>query len=334
MSRFRSPWVSILLLLFLLTTVTLISVNSGALALSFHTLWNSSFDDMEWQIWLDIRLPRVLLAILVGGALAISGAIMQGLFRNSLADPGLLGISSGAALMVAIVIILPFSFSPAFAFYSHIVAAFVGGLIVAMIIFSLHQLSDGNLARLLLAGIAINALCMSFIGVLSYISTDQQLRQFSLWMMGSLSQIDWKTLSIATLVIIPVSILACWQSHKLNLLQLGDEEAHYLGLNVRRTKFILLLLSAILIGCAVALSGVIGFIGLVVPHLIRMRIGSNHVWLLPATILGGATLLLAADTLSRTLVSPAEIPVGLITGLIGGPYFLWLILRQPAGRMS
>lgn len=122
MSRFRSPWMSILVLLFLLTIVTLISVNSGALALSFHTLWNSSFDDMEWQVWLDIRLPRVLLAILVGGALAISGAIMQGLFRNSLADPGLLGISSGAALMVAIVIILPFSFSPVFAFYSHIVA--------------------------------------------------------------------------------------------------------------------------------------------------------------------------------------------------------------------
>ncbi|MEX9625291.1 FecCD family ABC transporter permease, partial [Proteus mirabilis] len=132
----------------------------------------------------------------------------------------------------------------------------------------------------------------------------------------------------------PISALACWQGHKLNLLQLGDEEAHYLGLNVRKTKFILLLLSAILIGCAVALSGVIGFVGLVVPHLIRMRLGSNHIWLLPATLLGGAILLLAADTLSRTLVSPAEIPVGLITGLLGGPYFLWLILRQPAGRMS
>ncbi|HDU8437754.1 TPA: iron ABC transporter permease [Proteus mirabilis] len=325
---------SIAILLILFTIITLISVNSGPLALSFSTLWDRSFDDIEWQIWLDIRLPRVLLAILVGGALAISGTIMQGLFRNSLADPGLLGISSGAALMVAIVIILPSSFLSVFSFYSHIIAAFIGGLIVAMIIFSLHQLSDGNLARLLLAGIAINALCMSFIGVLSYISTDQQLRQFSLWMMGSLSKIDWNTLAIATLVIIPISALACWQGHKLNLLQLGDEEAHYLGLNVRKTKFILLLLSAILIGCAVALSGVIGFVGLVVPHLIRMRLGSNHIWLLPATLLGGAILLLAADTLSRTLVSPAEIPVGLITGLLGGPYFLWLILRQPAGRMS
>ena len=334
MSRFRSPWMSIAILLILFTIITLISVNSGPLALSFSTLWDRSFDDIEWQIWLDIRLPRVLLAILVGGALAISGTIMQGLFRNSLADPGLLGISSGAALMVAIVIILPFSFLSVFSFYSHIIAAFIGGLIVAMIIFSLHQLSDGNLARLLLAGIAINALCMSFIGVLSYISTDQQLRQFSLWMMGSLSKIDWNTLAIATLVIIPISALACWQGHKLNLLQLGDEEAHYLGLNVRKTKFILLLLSAILIGCAVALSGVIGFVGLVVPHLIRMRLGSNHIWLLPATLLGGAILLLAADTLSRTLVSPAEIPVGLITGLLGGPYFLWIILRQPAGRMS
>ncbi|MDE9435008.1 iron ABC transporter permease [Xenorhabdus bovienii] len=333
MSRSRSPSFGLMALGLLLFLLAISSANMGALPLSFKTLWESSLDDPQWQIWLNIRLPRILLAILVGGALAVSGAVMQGLFRNPLADPGLLGISSGAALTVAMVIVLPFTLSASIALYGHIIAAFVGSLLVSFLIFSLNKYNHGNLSKLLLAGIAINALCMSFIGVLSYVSNDQQLRQFSIWMMGSLSQIEWPTLIIAASLIIPVCILAFSQSRKLNLLQLGDEEAHYLGINVQRTKYQLLLLSALLIGCAVALSGVIGFIGLVIPHLVRLRFGGDHTWLLPISVLGGACLLLSADTLARTLVSPAEIPVGLITGLIGAPYFLWLILKPSGGRL-
>ncbi|MGJ0623176.1 FecCD family ABC transporter permease [Xenorhabdus bovienii] len=333
MSRSRSPSFGLMALGLLLFLLAISSANMGALPLSFKTLWESSLDDPQWQIWLNIRLPRILLAILVGGALSVSGAVMQGLFRNPLADPGLLGISSGAALTVAMVIVLPFTLPASIAFYGHIIAAFVGSLLVSFLIFSLNKYNHGNLSKLLLAGIAINALCMSFIGVLSYVSNDQQLRQFSIWMMGSLSQIEWPTLIIATSLIIPVCILAFSQSRKLNLLQLGDEEAHYLGINVQRTKYQLLLLSALLIGCAVALSGVIGFIGLVIPHLVRLRFGGDHTWLLPISVLGGACLLLSADTLARTLVSPAEIPVGLITGLIGAPYFLWLILKPSGGRL-
>ncbi|MGJ0638099.1 FecCD family ABC transporter permease [Xenorhabdus bovienii] len=333
MSRSRSPSFGLMALGLLLFLLAISSANMGALPLSFKTLWESSLDDPQWQIWLNIRLPRILLAILVGGALAVSGAVMQGLFRNPLADPGLLGISSGAALTVAMVIVLPFTLPASIALYGHIIAAFVGSLLVSFLIFSLNKYNHGNLSKLLLAGIAINALCMSFIGVLSYVSNDQQLRQFSIWMMGSLSQIEWPTLIIATSLIIPVCILAFSQSRKLNLLQLGDEEAHYLGINVQRTKYQLLLLSALLIGCAVALSGVIGFIGLVIPHLVRLRFGGDHTWLLPISVLGGACLLLSADTLARTLVSPAEIPVGLITGLIGAPYFLWLILKPSGGRL-
>ncbi|MCP9268792.1 iron ABC transporter permease [Xenorhabdus sp. XENO-1] len=332
MSRSRSPSFGLMALGLLLFLLAISSANMGALPLSFKTLWESSLDDPQWQIWLNIRLPRILLAILVGGALAVSGAVMQGLFRNPLADPGLLGISSGAALTVAMVIVLPFTLPASIALYGHIIAAFVGSLLVSFLIFSLNKYNHGNLSKLLLAGIAINALCMSFIGVLSYVSNDQQLRQFSIWMMGSLSQIEWPTLIIAASLIIPVCILAFSQSRKLNLLQLGDEEAHYLGINVQRTKYQLLLLSALLIGCAVALSGVIGFIGLVIPHLVRLRFGGDHTWLLPISVLGGACLLLSADTLARTLVSPAEIPVGLITGLIGAPYFLWLILKPSGGR--
>ncbi|KLU15234.1 MULTISPECIES: FecCD family ABC transporter permease [Xenorhabdus] len=332
MSHSRSPSLGVIVLSLLLFLLAISSANMGALPLSFKTLWESSLDDPQWQIWLNIRLPRILLAILVGGALAISGAVMQGLFRNPLADPGLLGISSGAALTVAMFIVLPFALPASIALYGHIIAAFIGSLLVSSLIFILNKYNHGNLSKLLLAGIAINALCSSFIGVLSYISNDQQLRQFSIWMMGSLSQIEWPTLAIATSLIIPVCMLTISQSRKLNLLQLGDEEAHYLGINVQRTKYQLLLLSALLVGCAVALTGVIGFIGLVIPHLARQRFGGDHIWLLPISALGGAYLLLKADTLARTLVSPAEMPVGLITGLIGAPYFLWLILKPSKDR--
>lgn len=333
MSRFKHPLFKILMLLVLLGAVTVAASTAGAINLPLKALWFAPSTDPDWQVWLTIRLPRVLLAILVGLALAVSGAMMQGLFRNPLADPSLLGISSGAALCVAAFIILPFSLPTLMLNYGHLGAAFVGSLAVSLIIFSLNRMSNGNLARLLLAGIAINALCMSLIGVLSYMSNDQQLRTFSLWMMGSLGNVNWTSLAIAASVIIPTSLLCLWQGNTLNILQLGDEDAHYLGINVERSKFILLFLSALLIGCAVAMSGVIGFIGLVVPHLIRMTLGPDHRWLIPGSAIVGACLLLAADTLARTLAVPAEIPVGLLTGLIGGPYFLWLILRQPAGRI-
>ncbi|OAT47992.1 FecCD family ABC transporter permease [Providencia heimbachae] len=333
MMRFKHPLIVIFILFLVLCVITLIASNAGAMHLSINTLWQASATDPDWQIWLNIRLPRILLAILVGLALAVSGAIMQGLFRNPLADPSLLGISSGAALCVAAFIVFSLSLPSVLQNYGHIGAAFVGSLVVSLIIFSLNRTSNGNLARLLLAGIAINALCMSFIGVLSYVSNDQQLRTFSLWMMGTLGNVDWTSLTIAASVILPVCFICLWQGNKLNILQLGDEDAHYLGLNVERTKFILLFLSAMLVGCAVAMSGVIGFVGLVVPHLIRMTLGPDHRWLIPGSAIVGATLLLVADTLARIVVAPAEIPVGLLTGLIGGPYFLWLILRQPAGRI-
>ncbi|HBO24884.1 MULTISPECIES: FecCD family ABC transporter permease [unclassified Providencia] len=333
MSRFKHPLLVIVVLFIVLCAIALIASNAGAMNLSLKMLWQASATDPDWQVWLNIRLPRILLAILVGLALAVSGAIMQGLFRNPLADPSLLGISSGAALCVAAFIIFSLSLPSVLQSYGHIGAAFIGSLVVSLIIFSLNRSSNGNLARLLLAGIAINALCMSFIGVLSYISNDQQLRTFSLWMMGTLGNVDWTSLSIAASVILPISFICLWQGNKLNVLQLGDEDAHYLGLNVERSKFILLFLSAMLVGCAVAMSGVIGFVGLVIPHLIRMTLGPDHRWLIPGSAIVGATLLLVADTIARIAVAPAEIPVGLLTGLIGGPYFLWLILRQPVGKV-
>lgn len=330
--RKRSPVRLLWGLTLLLLALIICAANLGAVRLPFSTLWQHAPDDMLWNIWLNIRLPRVLMAVLVGSALAVAGAIMQGVFSNPLADPGLLGLSSGAALCVGLGIVFPLALPAALALYSHTFAAFIGSLLVSVVIYILSRTGGREgVTRLLLAGIAINTLCGACTGILSYISDDQQLRQLSLWMMGSLGQQEWPMLGMAATLIVPAILLTLRLSQKMNLLQLGDEEAHYLGVNVAQTKRQLLLLSALLVGVAVSVSGIIGFIGLVIPHFIRMRIGASHRWLLPGAALGGALFLLLADTLARTIAIPAEIPVGLLTGVIGGPYFFWLILSKRRG---
>ncbi|MEZ2604447.1 FecCD family ABC transporter permease [Kluyvera intermedia] len=315
------------LMVILLVGLTLFATTLGAMRLPLANLWASG-DEVLRHIWLTIRLPRVLLALLVGSALALSGCVMQGLFRNPLADPGLLGISSGAALAVAFWLVLPLSVPALVALYAPMLAAFIGSLGVMAVIFVLSKAGDGSLSRLLLVGIAINALCGALVGMLSWVSNDAQLRQLSLWGMGSLGQAEWSTLLVAATLIIPSSLVVWWLAARLNLLQLGDEEAHYLGVNVRLLQRILLLCSAVLVAAAVAISGVIGFIGLVVPHLMRMWLGPDHRGLVPGSLLAGAILLLIADTLARTVAAPAEMPVGLLTSVLGAPWFLWLIFRQ------
>ncbi|NNS06025.1 MULTISPECIES: iron chelate uptake ABC transporter family permease subunit [Erwinia] len=327
-ARSRS-WLAALMLLLLVLGVS--AANIGAMHLSLPMLWDAGTDSRLWQIWFTIRLPRVLLAVMVGGALALSGCVMQGLFRNPLADPGLLGISCGAALAVAISIVLSFSLPGVLKLYQPLLAAFIGSLAVTLVIFLLSRQGQTGLSRLLLVGIAINALCSAAIGVLSWISNDQQLRQLSLWAMGSLGQAQWPVVLVCASVVLPCMVLVQRLATRLNLLQLGEEEAHYLGVDVPRTQRYLLVLSAFLVASAVAVSGVIGFIGLVVPHLMRFCLGGDHRWLLPSSLLSGAILLLLADTLARTVVAPAEMPVGLLTSLIGGPWFLWLILRRRGG---
>ncbi|HED1543219.1 TPA: iron ABC transporter permease [Kluyvera cryocrescens] len=319
----RQLWLMAIVLLGL----TLFATTLGAMRLPLANLWGSG-DEVLRHIWLTIRLPRVLLALLVGSALALSGCVMQGLFRNPLADPGLLGISSGAALAVAFWLVLPISVPAIVALYAPMLAAFIGSLAVMVVIFVLSKSGDSSLSRLLLVGIAINALCGALVGMLSWISNDTQLRQLSLWGMGILGQAEWSTIIVAATLMIPSSLVVWWLASRLNLLQLGDEEAHYLGVNVRLMQRILLLCSAVLVAAAVAISGVIGFIGLVVPHLMRMWLGPDHRGLVPGSLLAGAILLLIADTLARTVAAPAEMPVGLLTSVLGAPWFLWLIFRQ------
>ncbi|MDW2643459.1 iron ABC transporter permease [Citrobacter sp. HN-141] len=314
-------------LAFMLGVMTILATGFGALRLPVSLLWQDG-DDALRQIWLTIRLPRVLLALVIGGSLALAGCVMQGLFRNPLADPGLLGISSGAACAVALWVVLPISLPALLMLYAPMMAAFLGALAATVVIFILSQQRDGSLSRLLLVGIAINALCGAAVGVLSWISNDAQLRQLSLWGMGSLGSAQWSTLLAVTSLMLP-TVLVIWRlAAALNLLQLGEEEAHYLGVDVRTIQRILLLCSALLVAAAVSVSGVIGFIGLVVPHLMRMWLGSDHRAVIPGSVLAGAFLLLIADTLARTAVAPAEMPVGLLTSILGAPWFLWLIFRQ------
>lgn len=322
----------LLLMLALTGGLLLFAASVGPMQLSLPMVWRAPTESLIWQIWWNIRLPRVLLAVLVGSALALSGAVMQGLFRNPLADPGLLGISSGASLVLALSVVVPLTLPAVLALWWPMLAAFIGSLAVTLVIFLLSRRRSTTLSRLLLAGIAINALCGAAIGILSWLSNDQQLRQLSLWGMGSLGQAQWSTVLACAVPILPTMLATQWQARRLNLLQLGDEEAHYLGVDVRRTQRILLVLSALMVAAAVAVSGVIGFVGLVVPHLIRLCLGGDHRWLLPASALLGAILLLVADMLARTLVSPAEMPVGLLTSLLGAPWFLWLILRRQENR--
>ena len=330
MSNAAAPRWLALMLASMLAAMAL-AANLGAMPLSPRALLRAPAGARVWPMWLQGRLARVLLAVLIGMALAVSGAVMQGLFRNPLADPGLLGISSGAGLAVAIAILLPLTLPPLLALWLPTLAAFLGSLAVMALIFSLSQRAQGSLARLLLVGIAINALCGAAVGVLSWLSNDQQLRQLSLWGMGSLSQAQWPMLAVCAAFILPALLLTQRRARHLNLLQLGEEDAHYMGLDVRRTQRQLLTLSALLVGAAVSVSGIIGFVGLVVPHVMRFCLGSDHRWMLPGSALAGAILLLLADTLARTLVVPAEMPVGLLTSLLGGPWFLWQILRQQRG---
>jgi iron complex transport system permease protein len=285
----------------------------GSIGLSPRILLGHLPAPLEWQVWSEVRLPRLLLAVLVGSTLAAGGTAMQGLFRNPLADPTLLGQASGAGLAVSIWIVL---FNGRFAgleLYGQFLAGFVGALLVTLVIFRIGRGYKGreSTITLLLAGLVINTLTGAVGGMLTFMASEEQLRQLSLWGMGSLGSAEWSTLSVA-LVVLPLTLLVLVRSAAdLDLFQLGEVSAHAAGLNAERLKNRIVLASS-----------------LGVPHCLRLYFGPGHRLLIPASMLCGAILLLLADTLARSLVSPAEIPVGLVTSVIGGPYFLWLLLGR------
>jgi iron complex transport system permease protein len=283
-------------------------------------------------LW-SIRLPRIALAIMIGALLAAGGTVMQGLFRNPLADPALAGISPGAGFAAAAAIVigdkllanvtLPFEVLP--------VAAIAGGLITTVILYRLAtRHGRTSIATLLLAGIAIGALANAGIGFLVFLADDRQLRDITFWLLGSLGGATWgKALAIAPFVAALLAGLP-FIARGLDLMVLGEAEAFHMGIAVERLKRLSIVLVAAATGAAVSVAGVIGFVGIVVPHLLRLVIGPGHRLLLPAAICLGAILLLVADTFARVIAAPAELPIGIVTAAIGAPFFLSLLLRQRA----
>ena len=294
-----------------------------------------AFGPREETVLLAIRVPRIVLGLLAGAALAVSGAALQGLFRNPLADPALIGVSMGAALAAVATIVLGGALAASLpAGARHLMlpaAAFAGGLAAVLAVYRIAA-RDGrtDVATLLLAGIAVNAIAQAGIGYLMFISDDQQLRDLNFWLLGSLGGNTWdRMLPVVPFVVLPLLALPLLARH-LNVLALGEREALHLGFDVERTKRLIVVLAAMATGATVALTGVIGFVGLVVPHLVRLIVGPNHRTLLPASILLGAVLLLLADLCARMIVLPAELPIGILTSCIGGPFFIWLLMRRRA----
>ena len=292
-----------------------------------------AFTPQQESVLFAIRLPRVLMGVLTGAGLAAAGAAMQGLFRNPLADPGLIGVSSGAALAAAFVIVLGATLMPglsrALGIFTLPLAAFLGGLAVTMMIYALSS-RDGRLSLpvMLLAGIAVNALAGAGIGTFTYIATDEQLRNLTFWSLGSLAGIGWKALAICAPCVALAVLLACSFARPLNAILLGEAEAGHLGVDVRRLKTGVIVLTALAVGVLVAFTGIIGFISLVAPHMLRLAAGPDHRIVIPGAALLGAALTVCADMVARTVAAPAEMPIGILTALIGAPFFLALLLKQ------
>lgn len=340
----RMPPVPFLVVLvILLVCLNVSALGTGAASVGWSDLWaglnpNPAYDPKNEQalaVLGFIRLPRILLANLAGAGLALSGATLQALFRNPLADPGLLGISSGAALGAGLMIVMGtvwFGIGTSWAMQFAIpLAAFSGALFTALMV---HTLSKGTAqwmpSNTLLAGIAVNALAGAGIGLLSYLADDAALRNFTFWSLGSLASATWELMIPVCLLVLPGLILLLRLAAPLNMILLGEAEAGHAGVDVGRLRKSVIGLSTLCIGALVAVTGVIGFVGLVAPHLVRLVIGPDHRHLLPGSALLGALLLGSADLGARMLAAPAELPIGLLTSLIGGPFFLWLIRRETA----
>ncbi len=325
-------------LLLLLVAVSLASLTYGATGV---TLWGTlaklwageELTRTEAVVLFDIRLPRLFLGICVGAALAVSGAVMQGLFRNPLADPGIVGISAGAGFgaIVAIVLgaLLPVWISDLVGNQLIPLAAFFGGWGTTLILYRVStRRGRTSVATMLLAGIALAALAAAFSGVLIYMADDQQLRDLTFWALGSLAGSSWTKFVAAAPIIVTALIASFFLGRGLNGLALGEATAAHIGISVQRMKNLAILCVAAATGAAVAVSGGIGFIGIVVPHLLRLASGPDHRTLLINSALLGASLLLAADVIGRAIISPAELPIGIVTAIIGAPVFLWILLRR------
>ncbi|WP_418301635.1 FecCD family ABC transporter permease [Lysinibacillus fusiformis] len=317
-------------------TLLIISIWCGVAIGSVHipieVLWNQSVDETAANIFWKIRLPRVLLAGLVGASLAIAGAAFQGLLKNPLADPYTLGISSGASVGAVMTIFFNISI-PVVGLYALPTFSMIGAIITMVVVMSFAKIVDRSLKMetLILTGVIFSSFLGSLISLMIALS-GEELRQVIGWLLGSVSMRGWPYVQMIIPFVIVGSLMLWTQRRELNVLLYGEERAKHLGVNVKRSKYLILVGGSMLTGAAVAVSGTIGFVGLVVPHMTRMIWGSDHRHLLPLSFLNGATLLIICDLVARTIILPRELPIGVITAFIGAPVFSYIFYKQRRGK--
>jgi len=325
----------------LLLLVLLAAIASGAVAIGVDDMGGAINNWLQGQkpsniyqgVFLQIRLPRVLLCAVTGAILSVSGVLMQGLFRNPIVEPGLVGTSAGAALGASFVFVfagvLGSQIQAIFGPFLVPFFAFLGGLLASLLVFSLassHQ--KISVTSLLLVGVAVNAVALSGTGFLSYLARDPQARSISFWNLGTFSGATWMQVWLVSAMGLLGILFSLVKAKHLNALLLGEDEADYLGVDTKKMQKQILLINTAMVAVATAFVGVIAFMGLIVPHIMRILFGSNHRVLIPATILAGAILLSLADLGARLILAPAEIPIGIITSLVGAPIYIFLLRSQ------
>lgn len=340
MSRFNKRYTGIYpLLLVLLIGVTLCSIRYGAVQISVKEMfsalnhWFSSPDSMSLneRIFMEIRFPRAVLCVLVGASLAVGGALMQSLFRNPIVEPGLVGTSSGAAFGASLYFVLGSVFNFSTGEWTLPLAACAGGILATSLVFVLsesRQTGRNSVVALLLTGIAINALFISGVGFMSYLARDPQARSITFWTLGTLSGANWHSVMITGFTSVVCILLALRYTKHLNALMIGEEEAQFMGVRIKRLKLIILLINLVMVAVATAFTGVISFIGLIVPHLLRIMAGSDNRYLVIGSALMGGILLSLADLIARLLLQPAELPIGIVTAVVGVPVFIILLRNR------
>lgn len=314
----------------LLAAVSVFSLSIGTTSISMSKIISLLLEKpggIEHSILVDIRLPRILLGIAVGGALSLAGVLLQGMFRNPLVEPYTLGISGGAALAVSIVIVL--GLKNALGGYGLPVSGFLGSVLVIILVYSLSaRRGILKVQGLLLTGVMISFIASAFMMLLMAISKAENLRGIVFWTMGSLDEPKWELIRLAVIVALAGLIASYFFSVKLNALCLGEDEARHLGIDTETTKRFLFIIASMLTGVSVSIAGIIGFVGLVVPHFVRMFVGQDHRILLIGSFLSGAIFLVLSDTIARTVILPLELPVGVVTGIVGGTLFVYALTKR------
>lgn len=318
----RRRWILAISLSLLLLVSCLYGLVKGAVPIRLSDIWQaiaSSEDTMARRIVWDLRIPRVIIGILVGMCLASAGALLQGVMRNPLADPGIIGVSSGAGLMATLILIV----FPAYTLFLPI-AAFLGAFVTSMAIYILAWNKGATPGRIILVGISINAVIGACMSALMLLYSDR-VQAVLPWMSGGISGVSWDHVNMVAYYAVVALVLSLFGIKHVRILMLGDEMAKLLGHRVERSRLVLIVLSTLLSGIAVSVSGLIGFVGLVVPHMIRLLIGNDYRYLLPISAIGGGALVVLADTIARSWFDPIELPVGILLSFLGGPFFLLII---------